>query len=400
MTISWRKRPKLEDLDAVLELARDKSNTSREILLATITDLFADTGQILSESERVLSEDILRRLVEDVEVTVRQALAERLSGLATAPRRLVATLAGDEIGVAMPILLRSKVLRDVDLIEVIRHKSMEHRLAVAMRESVGPEVSDTLVETGDDAVVVALLNNKSASFHQATMSRLTEESQTKPAYQEPLLGRDDLDPALAARMYWWVSAALRTHILENFDVDQTALDDAMEAAVHDVKGSDQGAAAAGNTSSAAVESLDDLLAISEVAGNRLVTLLRDGEISLFQALLGKQVGLRPTLLKRLLFEPGGEGLAIACRSVDMEPKIFSAIYRLTRAATSVGEVLERGDLIRIASLYLDITPELAREAVRNWRRDPNYLWAIKQVLDATESGDIDDAREKLRLSSA
>ena len=90
MSMNWRKRPKLEDLDAVLELARDKSNTSREILLATITDLFSETGQILSESERVLSEDILRRLVEDVEVTVRQALAERLSGLDTAPRRLVA----------------------------------------------------------------------------------------------------------------------------------------------------------------------------------------------------------------------------------------------------------------------------------------------------------------------
>jgi uncharacterized protein (DUF2336 family) len=381
-------------LDAVLELARDKSNTSREILLATITDLFAETGQILSESERVLSEDILRRLVEDVEVTVRQALAERLSGLDTAPRRLVATLASDEIGVAMPILMRSKVLRDADLIEVIRHKSMEHRLAVTMRDSVSRDVSDSLVESGEESVVVALLQNEAANFRPATLTRLVDESQTNLAYQGPLLDRDDLSPALAARMYWWVSAALRAHILEHYDVDAAALDDAMEAAVHDVLGLEGGADAAGDESALNVGTLDELLAMSEVAGNRLVAVLRDGEVTLFQALLGKQTGLRPTLLKRLMFESGGEGLAIACRSVDMPPKIFSAIYRLTRAASDEG--VARGDLVRITSLYLDITPDLAREAVRNWRRDPNYLWAIKQVMEATKSGDVEGARATLQ----
>jgi len=53
--------------------------------------------------------------------------------------------------------------------------------------------------------------------------------------------------------------------------------------------------------------------------------------------------------------------------------MFATIYRLTRTATSGEEVLERGDLIRIASLYLDITPELSRETLRNWRCNPNYL---------------------------
>jgi hypothetical protein len=35
--------------------------------------------------------------------------------------------------------------------------------------------------------------------------------------------------------------------------------------------------------------------------------------------------------------------------------------------------------VRITALYLDILPDLARDVLRNWRRDPNYLWAIKQV---------------------
>jgi hypothetical protein len=47
----------------------------------------------------------------------------------------------------------------------------------------------------------------------------------------------------------------------------------MEAAVHGVTGSDQGVVLAGNTSTAAVASLDDLLVMREVAGNGLVELL-------------------------------------------------------------------------------------------------------------------------------
>jgi uncharacterized protein (DUF2336 family) len=382
--------PKLEGLEAVLELARDKSDASRETLMSAITDLFAGAGPTMSESERALSEDILRRLVEDVEVTVRQALAERLAGLASAPRLLVAKLAGDEIRVAMPILERSSILLDSDLVEVIQHKSMEHRLAIAMRDSVSRDVSESLVESGEENVVAALLQNKAASFHPATLSRLVDESETKAAYQGPLLERDELGPELAQRMYWWVSAALRTHILEHFDVDATVLDDAMEAAVHDAVGDEDAVAAAGNTSTGAIESLDDLLAMSDVSGNRLVALLQEGKITLFQARLGEQTGLSRSLLSKVLFEPGGEGLAIACRSVDMEANIFMAIYRLIFVALDDEPEREPGDLDRITSLYRSITPDLAREAVRNWRRNPNYLEAIKQVLDASAAtGDTD-----------
>jgi uncharacterized protein (DUF2336 family) len=384
MSMSWRNRPKLENLDALLDLARDKSNTSREILMATITDLFADTGRVLSESERILSEDILRRLIEDVEVSVREALSERLSVLPNAPKPLLIKLADDEISVALPILKQSTVLHDTDLIEMVRQKSMEHRLAIAMRKSVSEEVSDSLVAHEEDNVVVTLLRNNGAKFHPVTMSRLVDESQNKENYQEPLLDRRDLDPVLARRMYWWVSAALRTHILENFKVDSATLDDAMEAAVHDVVGDEDLAVTVDNAQASVdpdsnIESLEDLLAQSEVAGDQLVAQLRKGEVAVFQSALARQTRLRPTLLNRLIYEQGGEGLAIICRAQDMSPKIFSAIYRMTRAATADGAELPRGELVRITALYLDIRPDLARDVLRNWRRDPNYLWAIKQV---------------------
>ena len=72
----------------------------------------------LSERERALMGDILRKLIGDVEKAVRRELAERLAERGDAPRSLVIALANDEFEVAHPLLLKSTVLYDVDLIEI------------------------------------------------------------------------------------------------------------------------------------------------------------------------------------------------------------------------------------------------------------------------------------------
>lgn len=381
MNANWRKRPKLDELDALVEMARDKSAAGREALTATVTDLFADTNQVMSDSERALTEGILHQLINDVEASVRKGLADRLSKLDNAPSGLIVLLANDEISVALPILQRSTVLQDEELVEIVRHKSMSHQLAIAMRDSISEPVCDALAETDNEAVVVTLLQNKTARISSETMSNLVNESEKKPRYQEPLLRRDDLHPDLAKRMYWWVSAALRVHLLEKFEIDPAELDDAIENTVETAMEQHTGYKKkhAGFIKDTANETLTDLLAYSEVAGDRLIKLLRDGKVTLFITLFANKIGIRTTLAKRILFEPGGEGLAIACRAVGMEPKIFSAIYRLTRAATDKNSDLPRGELVRIASLYLDIRQDQAQIVVRNWQRDPEYLWAIKQV---------------------
>ncbi len=97
-----------------------------------------------------------------------------------------------------------------------------------MRRALSEPVSDALVETGDTNVIKTLLENQDAQISQATMTYLAEESQRLDTYQEPLLNRRDLSPDLAKRMYLWVSAALRQHILEHFDVKASELDDKLE----------------------------------------------------------------------------------------------------------------------------------------------------------------------------
>jgi len=201
------------DVEELLRLARDRSADARAQLAEIVSDLFFDTSRTLSERERSTMSDILRQLIHDVETSVRKHLAIRLSDEPNAPTELLSALANDNAEIAHPILMRSEVLRDPELIEIIRNRTLEHQLAIAMRSSVTPAVSDALIETDNQTVIERLLNNNGASITQDTMAYLVEQSQRVDAFRNPLVRRHDLPDQLAQRMYWWVSAAMRVEIL-------------------------------------------------------------------------------------------------------------------------------------------------------------------------------------------
>src|SRR6185437_3940138 len=358
----------------LFELARDKTVAGRQALTATVTDLFFAQGAALTDRERTLMTEILRQLIEDVETSVRRSLAERLAHQKDAPRDLVLALANDEIAVAHSILLHSEVLRDDELIEIIHHRTLEHQLAITMRKSLSEQVCDALVETGDVAVVKSLLENHDARIASATMAYLVEQSKRVDSYQNPLLGRPDLSPDLARKMYFWVSAALRKHILENFPIDAAELDDVLEDTVLDLA-TQQDAAEKRKS----VELAESLAQKGPITAPLLIQTLRQGEIALFEALFARLAGIRLTLVRRLLFERGGEGLAVACRALRIEPPLFASIYLLSRKARQSEPPPERGEMKRILDFYADTPTHAAEQLLRKWRRSQDFLKAVWEV---------------------
>lgn len=361
------------ELDALLALARDKSLAGRRALVATIGDLFFARNEILSEREKALMTDILRQLIHDVEITVRRALADRLADQPAAPLELVRALASDQIEVAHPLLVNSTVLQDPDLIEIIRHRTLEHQLAIAIRKSVSEEVADALVETDVVDVVKLLLENGNAQISQGTLDYLVEQSQRVDAYQNPLLRRPELDAQLAKRMYWWVSAALRAHILEHFEIDPNQLDETMERAVQAL------AATPAAPPPKAIELAARLAEQKQISPSLMLQTLRDGEVALFAALFQRFTGIRLPLVHRMLFEPGGEGLCIACRGAGIDKSTFASIYVLTRKARGQEQSAALSEMAGILGLFDRIGPEIAGTLLKKWQRDPNFVNAIWQL---------------------
>ncbi len=364
------------EIDELLKLARKKSVASRTKLASMVSDLFFGRHEVLSERERALMTDILRHLIHDVEMTVRRELAKRLSSQANAPRELVVALANDEIEVAHPILAKSTVLHDPDLIEIISHRTLQHQLAVAMRERVSENVADALVGTGNGDVITTLIQNPNAKISRTTLDYLVEQARHIDGYQRPLLRRPDLGPELAKKMYWWVSAALRQHILDNFDVDPTELDDSLESTVaHALEEIDN----FDPKKTKPFELADRLAEVQAIMPSLLLRALRQGEVSLFEALFVRLTEIRVTLARRILYEPGGEGLAIACKAIGIEKPDFASIFLLSRKARPGDKVVDPGELSRVLAFFDRINADAAEAVLRRWQREEGYLDSIRRL---------------------
>ncbi len=366
-------RPNIANL---FDLAQRKSREGRAQLYEDIWNLFETDGETLTGSERKLMTDILRRLSHDVEMSVRKRLAERLNGMASAPSELAAMLANDQIEVAYPILMDNRALRDADLIEVVRHRTLQHQLATAMRANISESVSGALVETGSEDVVEALLENDTAQISDALLEHLVAESQRVDRYQKPLLRRPDLPKPLAKRMYAWVSAALRQYIVDNYRFDASELDDTMLNAMRDAVLESTGEVEVTDPSQRLVEKL---YAAGQLNVGFAIKALRQGEVSLFEYALARIAGMRPELMRRMIYEPGGEALAIACRALEFDRQIFLTIYELTRVARGMLARQISADRVRLQEFYDGMSLDNATAVVRRWRQDPEYLAALNQL---------------------
>ena len=375
-----------DELHELLKLALDKSVEGRQRLTASLGDLFEDRSTVLTERERALMSDILRKLLHECEMAVRRDLAERLSKQDDPPHDLIVVLANDQIEVAQPVLMNCDVLRDMELIGIIRRRTHQHHLAIAMRRAVSETVSDALVETGNENVIKTLLENQDARISEATMAYLAEESRSVDSYQEPLIKRQDLPVDLAKRMYLWVSAALRDHILENFAVDPTELDKKLEGLADSIV-TDPAQHAAGPEAKRPAELLArHLIEENEINWNMMVQVLRQGEISLFEALFGEMSGLRPERVQKVLYESGGEGLAIACRALDMPKSTFATTFLLSRRGETGKRVTDPRVLSRALVMFDKINPKTAQSVLESWRRNEDYQDAIERVAHGATAG--------------
>jgi len=365
------------DGEYLFRLARQKSAEGRTALAETISDLFHDEGDVLTDRERSLIFDILHKLVHEVEMAVRKVLSERLAELPDAPRPLIAQLANDAFEVAYPILTRSTVLEDEDLIEVITHRTQEHQLAIAQRPGLSEGVSDALVNGGHESVIRTLLGNRDARISRATMEFLVEQSKRVDTFQEPILQRDELDAELATRMFMWVTAALRQHIMDNFDLPTGQVDDMLETvAVNEIQSN---RAQSESRQAKAREMIDTMGDAGMVTPDLMIAALEQGETALFAALFRKLTGLPQHLTLRILFEGGGEGLAIACRAVNLGKAVFAGIFTVSRKSRPSDASQIQRETRRVLNLYDQMSQEGAREALDRMCRGQDYLAAIRDL---------------------
>lgn len=364
-----RQQDEAEALRRLMELARDRTRTAQRVLIENMTDLYVSADSRLSDRERGLMNEILVKLVREMEDAVRKTLAERLAGEPNAPREIVRLLANDQIDIARPLLLGSAVLQDPDLIEIVKHRTQDHLMTVAMRPQIGPPVADAIVERADPVAIEALLRNENATISQSTLEFLVAESERVDRFQEPLVRRADLPPLLAARMMWWVSAALRVMLVQQFKVDATLLDDVIDGAAR------AAIAAPGRPSldDAARKLVDGLGGDQPLDERFLLSALRGGRPAAFVAGFARLAGLDPRVVRRLIADKTSQSLAIACRALGLERSAVASMLLLIRRAHTA--TVPPGIVAGLMDLFDSLDRRRCAAVLRHWQMDAEYLLA-------------------------
>lgn len=113
-------------------------------------------------TDRADAEIALTAFLDDPSALVRQALAEALADSHAAPRPLVLALAGDETHIAAPLLSRSPVLTDPDLLHLLADADREAQIEIARRQNLCTQACAHIAGTSDYPAVLALVHNTTA----------------------------------------------------------------------------------------------------------------------------------------------------------------------------------------------------------------------------------------------
>ena len=217
----------------LLRLAHQRALDGKGGLAASVAKMCLESRSDLTERELTLTFEILRMLIDKVEVEVRRNISDYLSERIDVPKDLIAFLANDTVHVAYPILRNSKLLTDADLIRLISDHGHGHAMAIATRSDLAEPVSAILVAMNDDLIDTTLAKNLTAQIGHSDLSHLVDRSVENVGLRAPLAHRGDLGNDLARNLYTVVGEALRRHIVENYDVDEALAYEAMDMAVLD-----------------------------------------------------------------------------------------------------------------------------------------------------------------------
>lgn len=351
---------RLYDSQKLYGLAKDKQPLARAELTSAVSQLLE---MELSARESELVADVMIALVRQAETDLRQALAERLSVMDTVPLRVVLHIANDTIDIASPILRHSPVLSDMDLIYIIKSKGSAYWQAIATRQKLSEQLVNILADTRDFDTAIALAENESIVLTERALGVLSDLAQGHDELASPLLRRDEITKEIASKLYQMVGQELKKYIVETFDIDTSVIIGTLDEVVLEFVDSTEHSEHI--PSHSVMKSAERFLEKGLLTPQSMIGTLKRGQMQSFVAQFAKFSDLEPQTVLDILMQPSGQGLAVACKAVNVEKQDFTSIYLLTNRLRNPGKMVDVKDLNRAIHYFDHVTADMAQNIMKN-----------------------------------
>ena len=170
-------------------------------------------------------------------------------------------------------------------------------------------------------------------------------------------------------MYSWVGDALKDFIAENFPTEIGKIDSEIDDAVRDAM-RDADAAPPRDM----LELVLEIEQTSGISATVMIHTLHDRDIELFEAMFAHHAGLDMAAMPVIVYDPGGESFAIACKACNFSRPDFEQLYLLLMAVLTGSQDAETPEFQSIRSFYQRLDGSAARAVLTEWRRTPATAW--------------------------
>jgi uncharacterized protein (DUF2336 family) len=285
------------------------------------------------------SEIALMSLLDDPSPVVRRALADNFASAADAPHSLISALASDQSDIAAPVLSRSPLLTEAELIDCAAVGDAFAQSAIALRARVPLSVGAALAEVGAREAAISLAVNPGAELADFSMRRMIERFGDDGEMREALLARPWLPATIRSELVAAAAASLSAFVIDCAwlspeRAERMSLEARDKANVMIV------AETAVRDGRAGVRELCAHLRTSgQLTPSLVLRALLSGNRDLFEAALVELSGLREDRVAGQLRDFRGAGFAALYAKAGLPPKLLPAFRAALEAQREFGGVL-------------------------------------------------------------
>lgn len=363
----------------------------------------------LEPQARRETEIALMSLLDDPSPLVRRALADNFASAADAPHAIVSALASDQSDIAAPVLSRSPLLTDAELIDCAAIGDAFAQSAIALRARVPAGVCAALAEVGAREAAISLAVNPGADLPEFSMRRMIERFGDDGEMREALLSRPWLPATVKNELVTAAAAALGAFVvdcgwLSSERVDRLAREERDKANVIIVAETIERDGRHGVRDLVA-----HLRASQQLTASLVLRALLSGNHDLFEAALVELSGLREDKVAGFLRDFRGAGFAALYARAGLPEKFLPAFRAALEAQREYGsahggearlslvmiervltacEEINRGELDRLMALLRRFEMEAALEEARVEAARLAAEAEAARILESTPAPDI------------
>lgn len=319
-------------LHSLFKLAAETSSDARHKLLQAVTDLFFCDPEPTGMSKHHYGEIALRALPH-LDPQARQGYADEVAAEPNLPRSVANALAGDPDGEVARLVLRlSPVLNDKDLAAIALNQSQAHLAAIAERVRLSENITDILVERGDNDVLKTVGGNEGAAFTEEGFEKLLDRGREAAAIPLAVAIRTDLSEVRAERVL-----RVLAELGEQGEIDSDSEAAAIARLARRQRLEVSQLIADLQEEARALDEVVVMLAEEDRAYHLAQVLARLSDIGVEQAL-------------RALLQRDVNGIALACRALDIGIPGFAAVLALRARRLMFANKDTEEDLRRYAQI--------------------------------------------------